>query len=69
LLDFFNQLGKTPTGHRSLRGGNGRGATHAAELVNVKEEPLSEEDLRALQKDRQKKDSHNISEETKSSFF
>ena len=26
------------------------------------EEPLSEEDLRALQKDRQKKDNHNLSE-------
>ena len=30
--------------------------------VTVKEEPLSEEDLRALQKDRQKKDNHNMSE-------
>ncbi len=29
--------------------------------VTVKEEPLSEEDLRALQKDRQKKDNHNMS--------
>ena len=27
----------------------------------VKEEPLGEEDLRALQKDRQKKDNHNKS--------
>ena len=27
----------------------------------VKEEPLSEDDLRALQKDRQKKDNHNMS--------
>ena len=27
----------------------------------VKEEPLGEEDLRALQKDRQKKDNHNMS--------
>lgn len=30
--------------------------------LSVKEEPLSEEDLRALQKDRQKKDNHNMSE-------
>lgn len=29
----------------------------------VKEEPLGEEDLRALQKDRQKKDNHNMSKE------
>ena len=27
----------------------------------IKEEPLSEEDLRAIQKDRQKKDNHNMS--------
>ena len=27
----------------------------------VKEEPLCEDDLRALQKDRQKKDNHNMS--------
>ena len=27
----------------------------------VKEEPLGEDDLRALQKDRQKKDNHNMS--------
>ena len=32
----------------------------------VKEEPLGEEDLRALQKDRQKKDNHNMS---KSVFY
>ena len=29
--------------------------------VTVKEEPLSEEDMRAHQKDRQKKDNHNMS--------
>ena len=29
---------------------------------SFQEEPLSEEDLRALQKDRQKKDNHNLSE-------
>ena len=28
----------------------------------VKEEPLGEDDLKALQKDRQKKDNHNMSE-------
>ena len=27
----------------------------------IKEEPLTEEDLKALQKDRQKKDNHNLS--------
>lgn len=31
--------------------------------ISVKEEPLSEEDLRALQKDRQKKDNHNMSKQ------
>lgn len=30
--------------------------------LEIKEEPLSEEDLRALQKDRQKKDNHNMIE-------
>ena len=30
-------------------------------LEMIKEEPLSEEDLRAIQKDRQKKDNHNMS--------
>ena len=33
----------------------------ASGRLSVKEEPLSEEDLRALQKDRQKKDNHNMS--------
>ena len=33
----------------------------SASLEMIKEEPLSEEDLRALQKDRQKKDNHNMS--------
>ena len=31
-------------------------------FFQVKEEPLSEEDMRAVQKDRQKKDNHNMSE-------
>ena len=31
-------------------------------ILIKQEEPLSEEDLRALQKDRQKKDNHNLSE-------
>ena len=35
----------------------------------MKEEPLSEEDLRALQKDRQKKDNHNMSKHIFFSFF
>ena len=48
LLDFFNQL--TSKSSSSL------------ETLPIKEEPLSEEDLRALQKDRQKKDNHNLSE-------
>ena len=82
LLDFFNQLSKTP--------GPG-GFCESIEKVisfgllefdkkrlwfilyhspyyfciliqvSVKEEPLSEEDLRAVQKDRQKKDNHNMS--------
>ncbi len=39
-------------------------AAAAAAAVKVKEEPLSEDDLRALQKDRQKKDNHNMSELT-----
>lgn len=46
LLDFFNQLS----------------SKSSASLEMIKEEPLSEEDLRALQKDRQKKDNHNMIE-------
>lgn len=56
LLDFFNQLGKSPEGGRL------NGLNNALDRVSVKEEPLSEEDLRALQKDRQKKDNHNMIE-------
>ena len=62
LLDFFNHLGKSPSEAGGSSGGgrfgNGNGAL---DRVAVKEEPLSEEDLRALQKDRQKKDNHNMS--------
>jgi hypothetical protein len=57
LLDFFNQLGKSPT-----EGGSRFSALN--NLDRVKEEPLSEEDMRALQKDRQKKDNHNMSNYT-----
>ena len=48
LLDFFNQI--TSKSSSSLSG------------VPIKEEPLTEEDLKAFQKDRQKKDNHNLSE-------
>merc|ERR1719427_1567656 len=48
LLDFFNQL--TSKSSSSL------------ETLPIKEEPLTEEDLRALQKERQKKDNHNMIE-------
>ena len=53
MLDFFNQLSKTP--------GPG-GLSNSIEKVSVKEEPLSEEDLRTVQKDRQRKDNHNMIE-------
>ena len=48
LLDFFTQI--TSKSSSSLAGSP------------VKEEPLTEEDLKAFQKDRQKKDNHNLSE-------
>jgi len=48
LLDFFNQI--TSKSSSSLSG------------VPIKEEPLTEEDLKAFQKDRQKKDNHNLIE-------
>jgi len=48
LLEFFNQL--TSKTSSSL------------ESFPIKEEPLSEEDLKVLQKDRQKKDNHNLIE-------
>jgi len=52
LLDFFNQLqGQGPGG------GGGSGAEEG-----IKEEPVSEEEVRALERDRQKKDNHNIIE-------
>ena len=60
LLDFFNHLGKSPTEVGGSSGGGRFGRT--SDGVAVKEEPLSEEDLRLLQKDRQKKDNHNMSE-------
>ncbi len=41
---------------------NGVPSPVSSSLVKVKEEPMSEDDLRALQKDRQKKDNHNMSE-------
>ena len=47
LLDFFTQI--TSKSSSSLAGSP------------VKEEPLTEEDLKAFQKDRQKKDNHNLS--------
>ena len=62
LLDFFNHLGKSPTEVGGSSGGGRFGRT--SDGVAVKEEPLSEEDLRLLQKDRQKKDNHNMSEKT-----
>jgi hypothetical protein len=49
LLDFFNQLSSSKS-------------SSSLDTLPIKEEPLSEEDLRALQKDRQKKDNHNMSE-------
>ena len=68
LLDFFNHLPRTeasaaasasPSG--ASTSGRYSGLNGALDRVAVKEEPLSEEDLRALQKDRQKKDNHNMS--------
>ena len=47
LLDFFSQL--TSKSNSSIS------------TMPIKEEPLTEEDLKALQKDRQKKDNHNLS--------
>ena len=49
LLDFFNQL--TSKSNSNISNAN----------IPIKEEPLSEDDLKALQKDRQKKDNHNLS--------
>jgi len=48
LLDFFSQL--TSKSNSSIS------------AMPIKEEPLTEEDLKALQKDRQKKDNHNLIE-------
>jgi len=47
LLDFFSQL--TSKSSSSISN------------MPIKEEPLTEDDLKALQKDRQKKDNHNLS--------
>ena len=47
LLDFFSQLTSK--------------ASSSISNMPIKEEPLTEEDLKALQKDRQKKDNHNQS--------
>ena len=48
-------------GGASSNGGRFNGSSSVLDRVAVKEEPLSEEDLRVLQKDRQKKDNHNMS--------
>merc|ERR1712213_220592 len=48
LLDFFSQLTSK--------------ASSSISNMPIKEEPLTEEDLKALQKDRQKKDNHNLIE-------
>ena len=48
LLDFFNQI-------------TSKSSSSIATGMPIKEEPLTEEDLKALQKDRQKKDNHNLS--------
>jgi len=48
LLDFFSQL--TSKSNSSISN------------MPIKEEPLTEDDLKALQKDRQKKDNHNLIE-------
>ena len=79
LLDFFNHLGKSPTeasaaasaspSGASTSGGRYSSLNGALDRVAVKEEPLSEEDLRALQKDRQKKDNHNMSKITLYTIF
>ena len=65
LLDFFNHLGKSPAASEGGGSSSGRYSSNdisgGLDRVAVKEEPLSEEDLRALQKDRQKKDNHNMS--------
>ena len=50
MIEFFSQMGKSRSS--SLEG------------VIIKEEPLGEDDLKALQKDRQKKDYHNMSKWT-----
>lgn len=51
LLDFFNQLQ-----------GQGSGGAVSGGEEGIKEEPVSEEEVRALERDRQKKDNHNIIE-------
>ena len=48
LLDFFNQI-------------TSKSSSSIATGMPIKEEPLTEDDLKALQKDRQKKDNHNLS--------
>merc|ERR1719510_1247562 len=49
LLDFFNQITTSKS-------------SSSISSMPIKEEPLTEEDLKALQKDRQKKDNHNLIE-------
>merc|ERR1712106_364638 len=47
-----------------IRGSEGRASLHSTSMLDfmVKDEPLCEDDLRAFQKDRVKKDNHNIIE-------
>ena len=48
---------------RGNEGSSGEKSLHSTSMFDfmVKEEPLCEDDLRALQKDRVKKDNHNMS--------
>lgn len=73
LLDFFSQLNGNKTPNSKSAAAAAAAAVAAGGNTNmvafpvssggflVKEEPLSEDDSKALQKDRQKKDNHNMS--------
>merc|ERR1712106_1181839 len=54
-----------------IGGSEGRASSHSTLMLDfmVKEEPLCEDDLRAFQKDRVKKDNHNQSKLIRASIF
>ncbi|QQP34585.1 Uncharacterized protein FKW44_022521, partial [Caligus rogercresseyi] len=58
--DNINARSETLAATKTLGTTQSETKASAPDDVTVKEEPLTDEDLKAMQKDRQKKDNHNM---------